>query len=75
MDNKDRFMSGFLVEWNNMEQENKKPNKPMFWMGIAMMAIAVIAFLTLREQSGTWPIVIGIIGIVFIGASKYRLMK
>jgi hypothetical protein len=58
-----------------MEQETKEVNKPMFWTGIAMTAIAAILLLTARGKLGIWPIPFGIIGIVFIGASRYRLMK
>jgi hypothetical protein len=58
-----------------MEQETKEANKPMFWIGIAMTVIAAIIFLSAREELGMWPIPFGIIGIVFIGASRYRLMK
>jgi predicted membrane protein len=50
-------------------------NKPMFWVGIAIIVIAAILLLTVKEDLGIWPITMGIIGIVFIGASKYRPMK
>jgi len=58
-----------------MEQETKKPNKPMFWAGIAMIVIAAIALLTVEKDVGSWPIIMGILGIVSIGASGYRPMK
>jgi len=58
-----------------MEQEAKKINKPMFWIGIVMVAIAVILLLTAKEKLGMCLIPFGIMGIVFIGASRYRLMK
>lgn len=58
-----------------MEQETKKINKPMFWIGIVMVVIVVILLLTAKEDLGMWPMILGIIGIVFIGASRYRPMK
>ena len=30
--------------------ENKKANKPMFWVGIAMMGIAVVSFVVGTEN-------------------------
>ena len=47
----------------------------MFWIGIVMVAIAVILLLTAKEKLGMWLIPFGIMGIVFIGASRYRFMK
>ena len=58
-----------------MEQETKKINKPMFWIGIVMIVIVVILLLTVKEDLGMWPMILGIMGIVFIGASRYRPMK
>jgi FtsH-binding integral membrane protein len=58
-----------------MEQENKKPNKPMFWIGIAIVAITVILLLIGGKELRIWPIPIGIMGIVFIGTSRYRPLK
>jgi len=53
-------------------------NKPMFWVGIAIIVITAILLLTVKEDLGIWPMtmgIMGIIGIVFIGASKHRPMK
>ena len=50
----------------------------MFWVGIAIIVITAILLLTVKEDLGIWPMtmgIMGIIGIVFIGASKYRPMK
>ncbi|MDD4990478.1 MAG: hypothetical protein PHW31_04235 [Candidatus Pacebacteria bacterium] len=58
-----------------MGQETKKENKPMFWIGIAIVAITLILLLTAKEELGTSFIPLGIIGIVFIAASRYRIMK
>ena len=58
-----------------MEQNTEGINKPMFWVGIAMIVISAITLLTVKQDIGLSPIIIGIIGIVFIGASKYRPMK
>jgi len=58
-----------------MEQETKKPNKVMFWVGIIIVAIAVILLLTGEEELRIWPIPFAIMGIVFIGTSRYRPLK
>ncbi|MFH1575469.1 MAG: hypothetical protein ABIB55_00810 [Candidatus Nealsonbacteria bacterium] len=58
-----------------MEQETKKPNKPMFWIGIVIVVITVILLLTGGEELKLWPIPFGIMGIVFIGTSRYRPLK
>jgi hypothetical protein len=59
-----------------MEQETKKPNKAMFWIGIVIVAIAVMLLLTGGEgELRIWPIPFGIMGIVFIGTSRYRPLK
>jgi hypothetical protein len=50
-------------------------NKPMFWIGIIVIVVAAILLLGNFLGDSTFPIVFGIIGIVFIGASGYRPMK
>ena len=57
-----------------MEQETKKPNKVMFWVGITIVIISVI-FLLIGEEFKIWPVPVAIIGIVFIGTSRYRPLK
>jgi len=61
----------------NIEQETKKPNKPMFWIGIAIVAIAVIFFLTAKEEfeNKMWAVPIWMMGIGLIAGSRYRLIK
>lgn len=49
-------------------------NKPMFLIGIAICVIAALFFLTLKELR-TWQFPFLIMGIVLIGASRYRPMK
>ena len=56
-------------------QEPKKANKPMFWVGITMMAIAAILFLTVEKDLGLSPMILGFLGLISIGASRYRPMK
>ena len=62
---------------SRMKQENKKPNKAMFWIGMAIVAIAVIFFLTTKEEmeNKMWAIPIWIMGIGLIAGSGYRLLK
>ena len=61
----------------HMEQETKKENKLMFWIGIAIVAITVIFFLTAKEEfeNKMWFIPIWITGIGLIAGSRYRLLK
>jgi len=58
-----------------MKQQIKKPNKMMFWVGLAMIVIAAILLLTVEKDLGMSPMILGIIGIVSMGASKYRPLK
>ena len=44
----------------------------MFWVGIVTIVIAAILFLTVGKELGISPVILGIMGIVFIGASHYR---
>jgi cell division protein FtsW (lipid II flippase) len=62
---------------SRMRQENKKPNKPMFWIGIAIVAIAVIFFLTTKEEfeNKMWAVPIWIMGTGLIAGSGYRILK
>ena len=61
---------------NLMEQKAKKPNKPMFWTGIVIVAITVMFILVGGgEELRIWPIPFGIMGIVFIGTSRYRPLR
>jgi len=54
-----------------------KENKPMFWVGIAVVAVAVIFFLTEKGEmeNKMWAIPIWTIGIGLIANSRYRLFK
>lgn len=58
-----------------MGQVTKKANKTMFWIGIAMIIIVATLLLTVKSDLGVWPMFIGLMGIVLIGASKYRPLK
>ena len=58
-----------------MEPKNKKGNKPMFWIGIVIVAITVVLILTAKEELWMWAVPFMIMGIVFIGASGYRPLK
>jgi cell division protein FtsW (lipid II flippase) len=58
-----------------MKQKTRKVNKPMFWVGLAMIVIAATLLLMVKEDLGMSPMILGIIGIVTIGASKYRPLK
>ena len=58
-----------------MEQDTKKVNKTMFWIGITMIVTVAVLLLTVKVDLGVWPMFIGFMGIVLIGASKYRPLK
>ncbi|OGZ18722.1 MAG: hypothetical protein A2175_00335 [Candidatus Nealsonbacteria bacterium RBG_13_42_11] len=60
-----------------MRQEAEKENKPMFWIGIAIVAMAVIFFLTTKEEfeNKMWAVPIWMMGIGLIAGSRYRLLK
>jgi cell division protein FtsW (lipid II flippase) len=60
-----------------MGQETKKENKLMFWIGIVIVAIAVIFFLTEKEEfvNKMWVVPIWIMGIGLIAGSQYRFLK
>jgi uncharacterized membrane protein len=62
---------------SRMRQENKKPNKAMFWIGMAIVVIAVIFFLTTKEEmeNKMWAVPIWITGIGLIAGSRYRFLK
>tara|TARA_Y100000310_G_C20419631_1_gene686044 strand:+ start:606 stop:776 length:171 start_codon:yes stop_codon:yes gene_type:complete len=48
-----------------------KENKAMFWIGILMIVVTAIVLLTF-EGDATWTTIIGFLGILFIGVSRYR---
>jgi len=58
-----------------MKKETKKPNKLRFWIGMVIVIIALILMVTGEEEFRMLPIPFGIMGIVFIGTSGYKLMK
>ena len=60
-----------------MGQETKKENKLMFWIGIVNVAIAVIFFLTAKEEfeNKMWAVPIWIMGIGLIAGSRNRFLK
>jgi len=62
---------------SRMRQENKKPNKAMFWIGIAIVAITVIFFLITKEEfeNKMWAVPIWIMGTGLIAGSRYRFLK
>jgi len=55
-----------------MGQETKKENKLMFWIGIVIVAIAVIFFLTAKEEfeNKMWAVPIWIMGTGLIAGSR-----
>ncbi|NIM47192.1 MAG: hypothetical protein GTN40_03475 [Candidatus Aenigmarchaeota archaeon] len=50
-------------------------NKSMFGVGIILIIIAAILLLGNFLGDSTFPIFLGILGIISMGASKYRPLK
>jgi len=50
-------------------------NKVMFWIGIAMIVVAAILLVGDFLGDSTFPMFLGVLGIISIGASKYRPLK
>ena len=50
-------------------------NKIMFYTGIIFIVIAAILMIGNFLGDSTFPIMLGILGIISIGASKYRPLK
>jgi len=58
----------------NMKNKIKKRERKNFWLGVGLLSSGIwIALFSDTSTSGA--IVIGLVGLVFIGASKYRLLK
>jgi len=58
-----------------MEQKTKKVNKPMFWIGLAMIVIAAILLLTVKKDLGLVPIMLGFLGIVSMDLQNIDLLS
>ena len=50
-------------------------NRILFGIGIVMIVIAVVLLLGDFMGDSTFPVILGFLGIVMIGASNYRPMK
>jgi hypothetical protein len=50
-------------------------NKTMFYTGMVLIVIAAVLLAGNLLGDSTFPIILGIIGIVFMGASKYRPLE
>jgi len=56
--------------------ENKqKGNKVMFYTGIAFVIVSAVLLLGNFIGESTFPTFLGAMGVIFIGASKFRLLK
>lgn len=55
--------------------EDKKGSKVMLIVGIVFVCIASVLLLGNFMGESTVPTVLGFLGVVFIGASNYRVMK
>ena len=56
--------------------ENKpKENKAMFYTGIVFIIVSAILLLGNFMGESTFPTILGVMGVISIGASKFRLLK
>jgi len=72
------IVAGVLVFFLRKRRPEKvKPNKLMFWIGLAIVAISVIFFLIAKGEfdNKMWAIPIWMMGIGLIAGSRYRLLK
>ena len=58
-----------------MKRDKSIQNKAMFYVGVALIAINVILMVGNFMENSISPIILATIGIVFIGASKFRPLK
>jgi uncharacterized membrane protein HdeD (DUF308 family) len=56
-------------------KEKVKGNKAMFYVGtMCVLASAILLLWNLMGES-TFPTILGILGVIFIAASNFRLLK
>ena len=58
-----------------MTENKPKENKIMFYAGIIFIIVSAIFLLGNFMGDSTFPTILGAMGVVFIGASKFRLLK
>ena len=58
-----------------MAENKSKGNKAMFYAGIVFIIVSVVLLLGNFMGDSTFPTILGVMGVVFIGASKFRLLK
>jgi len=58
-------------------EQKPKANKVMFFVGIILIIATVVILLGNFTEEGDYPfpIILGVMGIVFIGASRFRLLR
>ena len=56
-------------------ESKQKCNKIMFYAGIAFVVVSAILLLGNVIKESTFPAILGVLGVIFIGASKFRLLK
>ena len=56
--------------------ENKpKGNQAMFYTGIVFVIASAVLLLGNFMGDSTFPTILGVMGVIFIGASRFRLLK
>ena len=58
-----------------MKKDKSIKNKALFYTGIVLIVVNVTLMAGNFMGDSTSPIILATMGIVFIGASKYRLLK
>jgi uncharacterized membrane protein HdeD (DUF308 family) len=56
-------------------KKKKEGNKSMFYTGIVFIVISAILLLGNFMGESTFPLFLGLLGIISLGASKFRLLK
>jgi hypothetical protein len=66
----------YYIGVRDKKMENKLVgNKVMFYTGMALIIASVVLLLGNFMGENTNPTILGTIGVIFIGASKFRLLK
>ena len=60
---------------SKFNMENKPGNKIMFYTGVIFAVMSAVLLLGNFTGESTFPTVLGIMGVVFIAASNFRLLK
>jgi hypothetical protein len=69
------FLEPLVKFKNNDMGSERKGSKAMFSVGIILIVATAILLLGNFMGESTFPMILGMMGIIFIGASNFRLLK